>query len=61
MSHEVVPKKNYYAVFGALMVLTAVTVAVSYVHLGVFNAFIAIAIAASKALLVICVFMHVKQ
>ena len=60
MSGHVSPKSTYYAIFGALMVLTAVTVAVAFVHLGALNFPVALAIAITKATLVILFFMHVK-
>ena len=50
----------YYAIFGALMVLTAVTVAVAFVNLGSLNFPVAIGIAITKATLVILFFMHAK-
>ena len=58
--HHVVPLKVYYAIFGILMVLTAVTVGVAYVDLGRMNAVVALAIACFKALIVVLYFMHVK-
>jgi cytochrome c oxidase subunit 4 len=57
---HVSPKSVYYAIFGALMVLTAVTIAVAFVHLGRMNFPVAIGIALTKATLVILFFMHVK-
>ena len=60
MSGHISPKSTYYAIFGALMVLTAVTVAVAFVNLGTFNFPVALAIAITKATLVILFFMHVK-
>ena len=45
MSH-VAPKSQLYAVFGALMVLTVVTVLVSRVNLGYMNLPVAMAVAA---------------
>ena len=57
---HVSPKSIYYAIFGALMVLTGITVAVAFVHLGRANFPVAIAIAITKATLVILFFMHVK-
>jgi cytochrome c oxidase subunit 4 len=50
----------YYGVFGALMVLTAITVAVAFVPLGALNFPVAISIAITKATLVVLFFMHVK-
>jgi cytochrome c oxidase subunit 4 len=61
MSHQVVPVKNYVAVFLALIALTITTVAISKIELGEFNFIVAITIAVIKALLVILFFMHVKQ
>ncbi|GAB4424790.1 MAG: cytochrome C oxidase subunit IV family protein [Anaerolineae bacterium] len=58
--HHVVPVRTYLIIFGALMVLAVVTVAVSYVNLGVLNNFIALAIAISKAVLIMAFFMHLK-
>jgi cytochrome c oxidase subunit IV len=60
MSGHISPKSSYYAVFGALMVLTAVTVGVAFVNLGSFNFPVALGIAVTKATLVILFFMHVK-
>jgi len=59
--HEhVVPATLYYAVFAALMVLTAVTVGVAYIDLGALNIAVALAVAVVKAALVVLFFMHVK-
>lgn len=59
--HEhVVPKSVYVTIFGALMVLTAATVAVAYVDLGSMNIAVALAVAVVKASLVVLFFMHVK-
>jgi cytochrome c oxidase subunit 4 len=57
---HIVPLSVYFAVFGALMVLTATTVGVAYVDLGAFNLAVALATAITKATLVILFFMHVK-
>ncbi len=59
MSH-IAPRSMYFSVFGALMVLTVLTVAVSRVNLGTLNLPVALLIAVTKALLVILFFMHVK-
>jgi cytochrome c oxidase subunit IV len=54
--------KTYYMVFGALMVLTVVTVAVSYFHLPVAMAIlVALIVASIKASLVAMFFMHLKH
>ena len=60
MSGHVSPKSLYYSIFGALMVLTAITVFAAFVNLGAMNAPIALAIATFKATLVVLFFMHVK-
>ncbi len=60
MSGHVSPKGVYYAIFGALMVLTVVTVAVATINLGVMNFPVAIGIAITKGTLVILFFMHAK-
>ncbi len=48
-------------VLGVLLVLTGVTVAVSYVHLGYWNVPIALTLASLKASLVLLFFMHLKD
>jgi cytochrome c oxidase subunit 4 len=52
--------RTYIVVWGALIVLTAATVAVSYVHLGMMNVFVALLIASAKASLVALFFMHLR-
>jgi cytochrome c oxidase subunit 4 len=58
--HHVTPKSHLFAVFAALMVLTVLTVLVSRVNLGNFNLPVAMAVAVTKASLVILIFMEVK-
>jgi cytochrome c oxidase subunit 4 len=54
--------KGYMAVFGALLVLTALTVGVSYVQLPTTPAVaVGVAIATAKAALVAMFFMHLKH
>ncbi|MBI2027963.1 MAG: cytochrome C oxidase subunit IV family protein [Deltaproteobacteria bacterium] len=53
--------KTYLAVFGTLLILTAITVAVSYFHFGVFNIFVAMFVATVKGSLVCLYFMHLKD
>ncbi len=55
---HVIPLMVYLAVGAALLVLTVITVAVSYVNLGPFNLVVAIGIATFKAMLVALFFMH---
>ena len=57
--HHQAPLAMYFAVFGALMILTVLTVWVSRIDLGAFNTAVAMAIAIVKALVVILWFMHV--
>jgi cytochrome c oxidase subunit 4 len=60
MSETIVPKKTYFLVWAALLVLLAVTVGVAYVHLGWLNPVVAVGIAALKAIIIILFFMHVR-
>ena len=60
MSGHVSPKSTYIAIFTALMVMTAVTVGVAFINLGIFNPVVALAIAVFKATLVVLFFMHVR-
>ncbi len=60
MKH-VTPVTTYLGIFGALMVLTFLTVWVSTIDLGEISVAVALAIAVAKALLVILFFMHVRE
>ncbi len=54
--------RNYLTVFGALLILTVVTVAVSYVHLPTTPAVaLGLTIAIAKAALVAMFFMHLNH
>jgi cytochrome c oxidase subunit 4 len=53
--------RQYFAVFIALMVLTAVTVWVAFMDFGFMNNVIAVGIAVVKGSLVILYFMHVRH
>ncbi len=55
---HILPLKTYLSVGAALLVLTAVTVGVSFIPLGGFNVVVALSIASVKALLVALFFMH---
>ena len=61
MSENVTSPITYLLVFLALMVLTAVTVGASYVNLGAFNNLVALAIAFTKAALVVWIFMNMRH
>jgi cytochrome c oxidase subunit IV len=58
---HVMPVSTYLFVFLALMVFTALTVAAAYADLGWANTAVALAIAITKATLVVLFFMHVKE
>jgi cytochrome c oxidase subunit IV len=58
--HHIVTPKVYGIVFIALLIGTAITVAAAFKDLGIFNPVVALAIACTKAVIVILFFMHVK-
>ena len=58
--HHLVPRRIYYTIFGALMLMTAITVGAAYIDLGPMNTIVAIVIACVKAMIVVLYFMHVK-
>jgi len=63
MAHDgphIVPKSILLSVFGALIVLTGLTVGVAYVPLGPLTVPVALGIAGAKATLVVLFFMHLK-
>jgi cytochrome c oxidase subunit IV len=57
---HVVEVRVLVSVFGAMMALTAVTVAVSYFDFGAMNLVVALSVAAVKAALVALWFMHLR-
>ena len=57
---HVVPIPMLAAVFCTLLVLTLVTVAVTWIDLGNMNLYVALAIAGLKATLVVLYFMHLR-
>lgn len=58
--HHLLSYRKLATVLGALLALTSITIAVSYVDLGPFNVLVALIIASSKATLVLLFFMHLK-
>lgn len=58
--HHIVSPKVYAIILLALLLGTALTVWASFIDLGVLNPVIALAIACTKAVLVVLFFMHVK-
>jgi cytochrome c oxidase subunit IV len=59
-AEHVAPKSLYYWVFAALIVGTLATYAAARFDMGPFNNVVMLAIALTKALLVILFFMHVR-
>ncbi len=60
-THEPVPYRTFILIWVALLVLTAITIAVSRVDLGALNIWVALGVASIKSSLVIFVFMHLRQ
>jgi cytochrome c oxidase subunit 4 len=60
MSAHIASKSLYYTIFLALLVLTGLTVGVTYVDLGEANLLVALGIALTKATLVGLFFMHLR-
>lgn len=60
MSEHISSVKLYVTIWLALLAGTGLTVFASTIDLGPFNAIVALAIATTKAVLVILFFMHVK-
>jgi cytochrome c oxidase subunit 4 len=59
-AHHIVSPKTYVVIVIALLVATALTVWASFIDLGFWNPIIALAIATTKASLVVLFFMGVK-
>jgi len=60
MAEHISSVKLYVGIWLALMVFTVLTVFAATVDLGMFNPIVALAIATTKAVLVVLFFMHVK-
>ncbi len=60
MSGHVAPKSLYYTVFGALLLGTFLTVVAARIDLGAMNNVVMLAIAITKASLVVLFFMHAR-
>lgn len=58
--HHIVTPVTYGIVFITLLIFTGLTVWAAYVDLGILNPVVALAIACTKAVIVILFFMHVK-
>lgn len=59
-AHHITPRNTLLKVFGALVVLTILTVVTSRIDLGVLNVPLALVIAGAKATLVVLIFMALK-
>lgn len=59
-TEHVVPVSTYIIVFICLLLLTGLTTGAAYIDMGPFNTVVALAIAATKMMLVVLFFMHVK-
>lgn len=57
--HHIVTPVTYAIVFATLLTFTGLTVWAAYINLGVLNPVVALAIACTKAVVVILFFMHV--
>jgi cytochrome c oxidase subunit 4 len=57
--HHIVTPKTYSIVFVTLLAFTGITVWAAFINLGILNPVIALAIACTKAVIVILFFMHV--
>ena len=58
--HHIVSPMVYFAIFIALLVGTAITIGATFIDMGPWNPVIALAIAVTKATLVVLYFMHIK-
>jgi cytochrome c oxidase subunit 4 len=58
--HHIVSPAVYVVILFALLAGTALTVWASFLELGIWNPIVALAIATTKAVLVVLFFMHVK-
>ncbi len=56
--HHITPLRTYLAVGVALFIQTGITVAISFIPLGGWNAIVAIGLASIKGVLVALIFMH---
>ncbi len=59
-AHHIIPLGTYISIATTLIVLTGITVYISFYDFGAFNLMVAMVIAATKASLVALYFMHLK-
>jgi cytochrome c oxidase subunit IV len=60
MSEPIASVKTFVGVWAALLMFTAITVAVAYLNLGAFSVVVALVIATIKSLLVVLFFMEAR-
>jgi cytochrome c oxidase subunit 4 len=60
MSETIISPKTYLLVWALLFILLALTVWAAHIHLGWLNPAVAVAIAVTKAAIIILFFMHVR-
>jgi cytochrome c oxidase subunit 4 len=60
MNDHIVSRKSYFVVYGVLMMLLLLTLGAAYVDLGRLNFPVSMAIAVTKGVLIILIFMHVR-
>jgi cytochrome c oxidase subunit 4 len=58
MTDSITPPRTYLVVFAGLIGLTAATVGLSYIDLGEGHTLVGLAIAVTKAMLIVLFFMH---
>lgn len=58
--HHIITPVTYGIVYATLLVFTGITVLAAFKNLGILNPVVALAIACTKAVIVILFFMHVK-
>jgi cytochrome c oxidase subunit 4 len=59
-AQHIVSRKVYFTIFATLMAFTIITVLVASLDLGALSVVVALAIACTKAVLVVLYFMHVR-
>ena len=57
---RIISTRTYLMVFAVLLVLTAITISLAFVPLGLWSTPVALGIAATKALLIVTFFMHLR-
>ena len=60
VKHHVIPVRTYVTIYIALMILLVATVGVAFIDLGPLNLLVALAIAVTKAVLIVLFFMHIR-